>query len=236
PIGRAADPGPEHDARFQAVRAAFGFVPAQLRWTPVGAARLRSLRAGELGVNESSSQYFEDLIRTLDADQLEGRHPLNKSLYLCSKTMLPNRILTTLGDRVEMAHSIEARLPFLDHKVVEFLRGIPPDLKVRVSLRGGTEKHLLKEAARGLVTETLYRRKKHPFTAPPTRSSRRDPMSELVSDILHGSDMRNLDLYDQKKVLTLHDRSKSDGGSMSNLFLHLATLAIMQRRFGLSLA
>ena len=50
---------------------------------------------------------------------------MNQALYLWSKTLLPNYILTVLGDRMEMAHSIEGRVPFLDHHVVELVRSLP---------------------------------------------------------------------------------------------------------------
>ncbi len=54
--------------------------------------------------------------------QLAGREPVNQSLYLWSKAVLPNYILAVLGDRMEMAHSVEGRVPFLDHHVVELVR------------------------------------------------------------------------------------------------------------------
>ena len=57
--------------------------------------------------------------------QLAGREPVNQSLYLWSKTVLPSYVLTVLGDRMEMAHSVEGRLPFLDHHVVELVRDLP---------------------------------------------------------------------------------------------------------------
>ncbi len=90
--------------------------------------------------------------------QLVKREPVHQSLYLWSKTMLPNYVLRMLGDGVEMAHSIEARLPFLDHKVVELVR----NMSVALKIRGLTEKYVLREAAKLLITETIYHRQKHP--------------------------------------------------------------------------
>ena len=68
----------------------------------------------------------------------------NQALYLWSKTALPTYILTVLGDRMEMAHSIEGRVPFLDHHLVEVIRSQP----VAQKIRGMTEKYVLREAAR----------------------------------------------------------------------------------------
>ena len=104
------------------------------------------------------------------ADSCSGREPVNQSLYLWSKTVLPGYILTMLGDRMEMAHSIEGRVPFLDHHVVEVVRSQPVSQKIR----GMTEKYVLREAVRDVITDTVYRRQKHPFLSPPaTLESRR---------------------------------------------------------------
>ena len=96
---------------------------------------------------------------------------MNQSLYLWAKVMLPNYVLTFLGDRMEMAHSIEGRLPFLDHHVVELARDLPLDQKIR----GTVEKYVLREAARPVLTATVYARQKHPFTTPPGRPVHRRP-------------------------------------------------------------
>jgi asparagine synthase (glutamine-hydrolysing) len=217
---------------LSAVKEKFGFVPQQLRIEARAKSHYQQLRTPELR-KSNGRPLFDSLMKSLDDSQLIGREPLNKSLYLSSKSQLPNMILTTLGDRVEMAHSIEARLPFLDHKLVEFLTQVPVDLKIKVKLRSGIEKYLLKEAARPHVTETLYRRRKHPFTAPPSLGSRKDPMSEFISDTLHGSDMRNIDLYDQSEVLKIHELSRK-GPHFSELLLRITGLAVMQKKFGLS--
>ena len=72
------------------------------------------------------------LLNNIDVKhRLDGRAPVHQSLYLWSKTALPGYILTLLGDRMEMAHSIEGRVPFLDHEVAEFLFKTPVNLKIR---------------------------------------------------------------------------------------------------------
>ena len=69
---------------------------------------------------------MRDFLEGLDVrGQLAGRAPVHQSLYLWSKTMLANYILCVLGDRMEMAHSVEGRVPFLDHHVVELARDLP---------------------------------------------------------------------------------------------------------------
>src|SRR5206468_2105320 len=71
-------------------------------------------------------------------------HPLNRGVYIASKTMLAGLLLSAKGDRIGMAASVENRYPFLDEAVVDFLARVPPDLK----LRGFREKYLLRLAAR----------------------------------------------------------------------------------------
>ena len=72
---------------------------------------------------------------------------------------MPLDILCFLGDREEMAHSLEARLPFLDHKLFDVAKWIPVDLK----MRRGVEKAVLRDAASGLLPDTLRLRRKSGF-------------------------------------------------------------------------
>ena len=67
--------------------------------------------------------------------------------------MLPNYILSNLGDRMEMAHSVEGRLPFLDHHVVAEAARMPVSMKIR----GMTEKYVLREAARAVLIDNGLR-------------------------------------------------------------------------------
>ncbi|WP_414830845.1 asparagine synthase (glutamine-hydrolyzing) [Alteromonas sp. H39] len=102
----------------------------------------------------------------LDDAFLSERHPLDKAQYVWIKTMLEGQILTWGGDRVDMANSMEARPPFLDHKLAEFAVTIPPEMRIR----GSKEKYVLREAMKGVLPETLYKREKFAFMAPPAHT------------------------------------------------------------------
>src|SRR5580693_3005337 len=109
---------------------------------------------------------------------LRGRDPINKSPFVWAKSVLPNYVLTFLGDRMEMAHSVEGRVPFLDHHVVELCR----DLPVTQKIRGMIEKYVLREAARPVLTATVYNRRKHPFLTPPAAVAQDGRLYKLVQD------------------------------------------------------
>src|SRR6185437_14414214 len=115
--------------------------------------------------------------------QLIGREPVHQSLYLWSKGPLSRYILTMLGDRMEMAHSIEGRVPFLDHRVVECICRQPVNQKIR----GMTEKYVLREGVRDVITDTVYRRQKHPFLSPPATLNPEQTFNTYVQDVLRGS-------------------------------------------------
>jgi Asparagine synthase len=90
-------------------------------------------------------------------------HPLHTSQYIWTKSILPNLILTCMGDRMEMAHSIEGRPPFLDHVLTEYANRLPPSTKIRINPETGevVEKWILREAGKPFITEEVYKRKKH---------------------------------------------------------------------------
>ena len=97
---------------------------------------------------------------------LADRHPLDKAQYVWIKTMLEGQILTWGGDRVDMANSMEARPPFLDHHLAAYAATVPPSMRIH----GRTEKYVLREAMKGLLPEVLYKREKFAFMAPPAHT------------------------------------------------------------------
>lgn len=137
------------------------------------------------------------------AGQVDGRDNLSRSLYLWSKLTLPYYLLTVLGDRMEMAHSVEGRVPFLDHRVVEYVVSLPSHLKIRDL----TEKYVLRKAAEPFITKTVFERQKHPFLAPPSAiSEKNNGMSSLIEDTLRGSPLRRLDFVDGRKMTAFLDK------------------------------
>jgi asparagine synthase (glutamine-hydrolysing) len=107
----------------------------------------------------------DDLASRLPADF--GRwHPLNQAQYLETRFLLPGYILSSQGDRMAMAHGVEGRFPFLDHRLVEFANRLPPEMK----LKGLEEKHVLRQVARNLLPGSIIDRPKQPYRAPDSGS------------------------------------------------------------------
>jgi asparagine synthase (glutamine-hydrolysing) len=88
--------------------------------------------------------------------------PLAQDQYLEKRTLLAGYLLSSQGDRMLMAHSIEGRFPFLDSNVVALANSLPDSYKLRVL----DEKHVLKRAAAGAVPAGILTRKKQPYRAP----------------------------------------------------------------------
>jgi asparagine synthase (glutamine-hydrolysing) len=184
------------------VRRALGFVPSWLEAFATTGARLRALFAPDFAAEFAVRDPYRSFLNGLDvAGQLAGRAPVNQSLYLWSKVALPSYILAVLGDRMEMAHSVERRVPFLGHHVVELVRNLP----VAQKIRGMTEKYVLREAARPVLTATVYARQKHPFLAPPAALAPGERLYKLVQETLRGPVMASLPFFDRTKVVALLD-------------------------------
>jgi asparagine synthase (glutamine-hydrolysing) len=114
-------------------------------------------------------------------DRLSRWSPLAQLQYQELTTRLPDWVTHTL-DRSAMAHGLEARVPFLDHELVELAARIPPRLKVR----GGEGKHILRRALDGLLPPEILRRRKRGLRAP-FSAWLRDPLPPFAEDLLSGA-------------------------------------------------
>ncbi len=119
----------------------------------------------ELQAQLSGTDPYRALAATLPAD-IEKWLPMGRDQYVEAHTLMSGYLLSSQGDRVAMAHSIEGRVPFLDHRLIEFANRLPAHFK----LKGLTEKHLLKHSMRGELPEAIRKRTKQPYRAPDSTS------------------------------------------------------------------
>jgi len=217
------------------VKKLLGFVPSWIEAFSGRAWKMRALFAASFLDRFGKREVFQPFLSEVDIrGQLAGRDPLHQSLYLWAKTALPGYILTMLGDRMEMAHSVEGRVPFLDHHVVETIRSQPVNQKVR----GITEKYVLREAARDVITEKVYRRQKHPFLSPPATLSPDQRLSAFVQDTLRGPILASIPFFDRNKVVGLLDtlHTMDDGARVANdqTLMTLVSACVLHDRYRLT--
>jgi asparagine synthase (glutamine-hydrolysing) len=211
-----------------------GFVPSWIEAFSARSWKMRPLFSESFLARFGGGEGFQPFLDSVDVrGQLTGRDALHQSLYMWAKTVLPGYILTTLGDRMEMAHSVEGRVPFLDHHVVEVIRSQPVNQKVR----GMTEKYVLREAARDVITETVYRRQKHPFLSPPATLNPDQRLNTFVQDTLRGPVLNSIPFFDQGKVVRLLDslHAMDEGARVANdqVLMTLVSICVLHEKFHL---
>jgi asparagine synthase (glutamine-hydrolysing) len=133
----------------------------------------------------------------------QGGHWLSVLQYADLNGYLPLDILTKV-DRMRMAHSIEARVPLLDHKVVEFAATIPPELL----LRNGITKYVFKRAMRGLLPAAIIDRPKHGFAVPLGRWFR-GRLGGAVRDLLLSTESRQRGIFNPSYIERLIQRHEA---------------------------
>lgn len=160
--------------------------------------------------------YSDDLRATLGsydaAEELASRlpanfgrwHPLHQAQYLESRFLLPGYILSSQGDRMAMAHGIEGRFPFLDHRLVEFASRLAPGMK----LKGLDEKHILRRVAKDLLPDVISKRPKQPYRAPDSRSFAGNSEQAYVGDMLGEQAIAASGLFNPKAVAKLHQKCR----------------------------
>ncbi|HEU5318159.1 MAG TPA: asparagine synthase (glutamine-hydrolyzing) [Chloroflexota bacterium] len=148
---------------------------AHLAWRQIaGVDERRELLAGDARDVARHHDPFDDALALCPSlDEFSG---VRRFMYCDLRTWLPNDILVK-ADRMSMAHSLEVRAPFLDHRLVELALRLPD----RWLLRGTTKKAILKDAMRGLLPDRILDRKKRGFNAP-VRHWMTGPLRDLLQE------------------------------------------------------
>lgn len=134
-----------------------------LRWN--NTARIKTFFSDEMKQAVGPYDALEQLRDSLPVDYGKT-HMLSQAQYLEAAIFLSNYLLASQGDRMAMAHSLEIRVPYLDHRIIEFMSRVPAQWKIL----GLKEKYLLKRCFRNMLPTRITDRSKHPYRAPIDKS------------------------------------------------------------------
>jgi asparagine synthase (glutamine-hydrolysing) len=151
--------------------------------------------------------------------------PVSRMLYIDTRTNLPDDLLM-VNDKTSMANSIEARVPFLDHRVVEFVETIPISLKIK-ALQG---KYLHKKAAEKWLPQSVVHRKKKGF-ANPIDQWMRGALRPFINECLfseRSAVSRYFDIAYIRKLVAMHEAKRED--YLFQIYL-LISFELWHRRF-----
>jgi asparagine synthase (glutamine-hydrolysing) len=134
-------------------------------------------------------------------------------IYSEFKLRLPELLLMRV-DKIGMSVSIEPRVPFLDHKLVEFSSGIPMSLKIR----GNVPKYLLKKACEGIIPDNIIHRPKRGFGAPMKEWLQGD-FGRAAEAAVMGSKLRDEGYFDYGAIQSMFGRHRAGSDASQGLWI-----------------
>ena len=174
--------------------------------------------------NESDPYGTRAALRRLQTD-VQDADPLTQMLYIDTRANLPDDLLM-VGDKTSMANSLEARVPFLDYRLVEFIESLPPKLK----LNGWTGKYLHKQAVRKWLPREIVFRKKKGFENP-IDNWFRIGMKSFVEDCLLGPNSSMARYFDQEYIRRILELDRSGKEPYQRHIYLLVSLELWHRAF-----
>lgn len=175
------------------------------RWSTTTA--LKRLFSGALRAELAERDVIADFLGTLPPEFSRWR-PLAQDQYIEIRTLLSGYLLSSQGDRMLMANSVEGRFPFLDREVVALADSLPDDYKLRVL----DEKHVLKSAARGLVADAILARPKQPYRAPDALSFVGAQVPDYVEQMMSEHHVRAAGVFEPAAVAQLWRKCRTLAG------------------------
>jgi asparagine synthase (glutamine-hydrolysing) len=204
-LGASASPGFGHEPRWR------------------GASALKRLFTGDVRAATAGTDPVASLLQQLPADFAKWT-PLAKDQFLEIHTLLSGYLLSSQGDRMLMANSVEGRFPFLDRRVVALAESLPAAYKLKVL----DEKHVLKRAAASLVPAAILERKKQPYRAPDALSFASEPAREWIEEVASPAALAEAGIYDPAPAAALiaKCRARAASGQFSNAD-NMAVVAVL---------
>jgi asparagine synthase (glutamine-hydrolysing) len=165
---------------------------------------IKQFYSGDFAASLSAIDVIDETRQSLPA-RFFGWSPLNQAAFLEMKLLLSPYLLSSQGDRMAMAHGVEGRFPFLDHRLFEFAAALPTGSR----LRGLREKEILRRWARRILPADVSGRAKQPYRAPDASSFFGPAAPEYVADALSLDSIQKKGLFSPKAVAGLARRCKS---------------------------
>jgi asparagine synthase (glutamine-hydrolysing) len=134
---------------------------------------------------------------------------LQKAQWLETSIFMSGYLLSSQGDRMAMANSVEGRYPFLDYRVIEYCNKLPGDFK----LNGLNEKFLLKNLMKNKIPDSIVKRSKQPYRAPIKNAFAFGNPPEYVKEMLSQEYFRKAGIFDFNSISTLLQKIEKTGNS-----------------------
>ncbi len=150
-------------------------------------------------------------------------HPLARAQYTEIHLFLSNYLLSSQGDRMAMANSVEGRYPYLDYRVIEFACKLPPHLK----MQGLNEKHILKKVAKGKIPVEIIQRSKQPYRAPISSCFITGNVPDYVEDLLSAEKIKDYGYFDYNKITRLQKKCERQEGQLLSERENMALVGIL---------
>lgn len=158
-----------------------------------------------------------------------NRTPFHLILYIWMKSHFPQYVLG--AERLDMAHAVELRLPFLDHELFDLTKKLPASLLYKNNLN----KYLLRKIAQDDVCPEVLTKLKQPFVSPPSTLGNDNPLFTLVCDLIMSKDFKEISFFNHQHIATLLPRIKTMNNIQRTpydpIFYYLASLAVLNKKF-----
>lgn len=208
--------GADRDNRFwqnffkrQLTDTANPFYSHLIRW--FNTSRIKKFFAQKYRSTFNMQKIYEELVAFTDP-QIVNWDPLCQAQYLEITLFMSGYLLSSQGDRMMMAHSVEGRFPFLDHRLIEFASSIPPQFKLNLL----NEKYILKKTFTELIPPEILNRSKQPYRAPISRCFS-ESTNNLSSLMLSDDALEYSGLFDIDSVRLLRQKANSSATGLSEV-------------------
>ena len=184
------------------------------------ASRIKDFYSDEMRVALLGADPMAELRQSLPAE-FASWSPVHRAAYLEMTTLLSPYLLSSQGDRMAMAHGVEGRFPFLDHRLFEFAASLPHGTK----LNGLREKDILRRWATPIVPPAVRERSKQPYRAPDAASFFGTHQPEYVREMLDHASIERTGFFDANAVTALARRCEA--GRVSGFAENQALVAVL---------